>query len=191
MKQRSHDGAGRQQTAAGVPAVSIRPIRPADLALETEFARLLSPRTAYLRLMAPRSPTPEELRRFTDIDPQREIALIATVAEAGRQRQVGVARCVREPGDDSAEFAIVVADDWQHRGVGKALLGAMFDAAAGRGVRKVYGVTLAENASMLSLARSLGCTVHAEPGAPMYRNISLDLPRPGRPTLTDRTSGIH
>ncbi len=171
----------RKQRSAdrGTPAgVFIRPIAASDLQLETEFARHLSPRTGYLRLMAPRSPTEEELRRFTDIDPQREIALIATVRDAGEERQVGVARCVREPGSDRAEFAIVLADEWQRRGVGTALLGAIFDAATARGVRHVYGITLAENAGMLALARRLGCTIRAEPGASMYRNVALDLTQP-------------
>jgi RimJ/RimL family protein N-acetyltransferase len=166
---------GQRDGEPDTPAVAIRPIAPGDLELETEFARHLSPRTAYLRLMAPRKPTAEELRRFTHIDANREIALIATVMDGGTERQVGVARCVREPEGDRAEFAIVVADAWQRRGVGTALLGAIFDAAFARGVRGVYGITLAENAGMLALARRFGCTIRTEPGAAMYRNIALQL----------------
>lgn len=180
MKQATQPGKHHAADGGTPPGVSIRPIAPSDLELETEFARHLSPRTGYLRLMAPRSPTEEELRRFTDIDPKREIALIATAMDAGKERQVGVARCVREPDSDRAEFAIVLADDWQRRGVGTALLGAIFDAAFARGVRHVYGITLAENAGMLALARRLGFTIRVEPGASMYRNIALDLAQRGR-----------
>ncbi|HXZ52714.1 MAG TPA: GNAT family N-acetyltransferase, partial [Burkholderiales bacterium] len=81
--------------AADGTAVSIRPIRAADLALEVEFARRLSPRSLYQRLMSTRTPSLEELRRFADIDPERELALIATVRAGDRERQVGVVRYVR------------------------------------------------------------------------------------------------
>src|SRR6267143_2678935 len=85
--------------------ITIRPICAADLALEQEFVNGLSAPTGYQRLMSARRPSLEELRRFTDIDYERELALIATTPVQGRERQVGVARYVKEeasPGD--AEF---------------------------------------------------------------------------------------
>src|SRR5712691_6374830 len=109
--------------AADGTVITIRPICAADLALEQEFVNGLSAPTGYQRLMSTRRPSLEELRRFTDIDYEREMALIAVTDARGRERQVGVARYVKEeasPGD--AEFAIVLSDDWQGRGLGAKLL---------------------------------------------------------------------
>jgi hypothetical protein len=64
--------------AADGTAVTIRLISDADLALETDFVKRLSPASGYQRLMSGRPLSLEELKRFTDIDPQRELALIAT-----------------------------------------------------------------------------------------------------------------
>jgi len=114
------------------------PISAADLALEQEFVNGLSAPTGYQRLMSARRPSLEELRRFTDIDYERELALIATTPVQGRERQVGVARYVKEeasPGD--AEFAIVLGDDWQGRGLGTKLLVSLLVAAKSRGVRRL------------------------------------------------------
>jgi hypothetical protein len=104
--------------AADGTVIAIRPISPADLALEQEFVHGLSASTGYQRLMSARSPSPEELRRFTDIDQEREFALIATTLVQGQERQIGVARYVKESSPGDAEFAIVLSDDWQGRGLG-------------------------------------------------------------------------
>jgi acetyltransferase len=114
---------------------------------------------------------PGELERWTDVDPCCEIALIALVTDDGREEEVGVARCVVE---DRAEgrwdFAIVIADDWQRRGLGEALLRRLMQAATAAGVMILSGITLAENRGMLALARKLGFSVRREDGdATVYR----------------------
>ena len=70
--------------------VTIRPIARADLALEQEFVNGLSRQTGYQRLLSGRRLSPEEVRRFTDIDPNRECALIATTRDSGGEREIGV-----------------------------------------------------------------------------------------------------
>jgi acetyltransferase len=156
--------------------VAIRPIRAADLALEQEFVNGLSARTGYQRLMSLRRPSLEELRRFTDIDPERELALIATTAVHSRERLVGVARYVKDeyaPGD--AEFAIVLADEWQGRGLGTTLLSSLLDAAKTRGVRRLLGTALSVNGPMLELARKLGFTLARDPRSATVTNLARDL----------------
>src|SRR5258706_3148005 len=101
-------------TAPDGRPVTIRPIRAADFELERAFVDGLSPATGYQRLMSTRRPSDEEVRHFTDIDPKRELALIAVTVVDDRERQVGVARYVQDehtPGE--AEFAIVLAYDLQ------------------------------------------------------------------------------
>src|SRR4029434_2645306 len=98
--------------------ITVRPIGATDLALEQEFVNGLSAPTGYHRLMSARRPSLEELRRLTDIDCERELALLDTTPVQGRQRQIGVARYVKEESSpQDAEFAIVLRDDWQGRGL--------------------------------------------------------------------------
>jgi acetyltransferase len=147
----------------------------ADLALEQEFVHGVSASTGYQRLMSPRRPSPDELRRFTDIDQERELALIATTLVHGKERQIGVARYVKEflPGD--AEFAIVLSDDWQGRGLGSKLLSSLLAAAKNDGVRRLVGTTMSENRGMLVLGRKLGFKLAKEPGSATITNLTMDL----------------
>jgi len=82
------------QLLDGTP-VRIRPIRADDLAMHTAFVAGLSNETGYHRLLSPRKPQPDELRRMTDIDYRHELALIATTEVDGKEQQLGVVRYVR------------------------------------------------------------------------------------------------
>jgi len=172
--------AGERWVAADGTVVTIRPIRAADLALEQEFVSGLSAPTGYQRLMSARRPSLEELVRFTDIDGERELALIATTPAQGGERQIGVARYAKESSPGEAEFAIVLSDDWQGRGLGTRLLASLVAAATSRGVRRLVGTTLSENAGMLALGRKLGFKLASDPRSAMITNLTLDLPRPER-----------
>ena len=97
--------------------LTIRPIRPEDAHIEREFVNGLSERSRFFRFMYSLNEiSPEALSRFTQIDYDREMALIGTVREDGQEKLVGVARYYTLPDPASCEFAIVIADDWQARG---------------------------------------------------------------------------
>jgi len=149
----------------GTP-VTIRPIRAADLLLERAFVVGLSPSTRYQRLLSARKLMPGELKRLTDIDYRREMALVAIATIDGVTQELGVARYVRddeqEPG--SADFAIVVADRWQGQGLGEKLMRSLLHAAVKDGIQVVGGITLSTNAGMIGLARKLGFTTRLEHG---------------------------
>jgi RimJ/RimL family protein N-acetyltransferase len=161
-------------TAGDGTAITIRPIGAADLALEEEFVNALSAATGYQRLMSARRPSPEELKRFTDIDHERELALIAITTVRGKERQIGVARYVKTS-TASAEFAIVLSDDWQKRGLGSKLLASLLAAAKREGLRRIYGSTLTVNRGMLALARKLGFELALDPRSATITNLTLDL----------------
>lgn len=146
--------------------LTVRPIAAADLRLEHDFVAGLSPGTRYQRLLSGRQLLPGELRRLTDIDYRCELALVAVAEEAGGSRIVGVARYVRDDGIEApgCDFAIVVADAWQGRGVGELLLRRLLQAAVDDGLRVVAGITLSSNTGMLKLARRLGFQARREPG---------------------------
>jgi acetyltransferase len=155
----------------------LRPIRAEDLPLLKEFVDGLSPRTSYLRLLSPRRPSDEELRRWADVDPSREHALIAIDMDGSRQVMVGVARYFLEE-NGNADFAIVIADNWQRQGIGRMLILGLIDAATERGVRTLRGVTASENTPMLALARSLGFRATRVPGSGFETHLGLALVAP-------------
>ena len=126
--------------------------------------------------MSARRLSDDEVRHFTDIDPRRELALIAVTIVDSQERQVGVARYVKDehaPGE--AEFAIVLADEWQHCGLGTKLLGTLVDAARTRGVRRLVATTLSANNGMLALARRMGFRLALNPASATITDLSLDL----------------
>ncbi|QNK72056.1 GNAT family N-acetyltransferase [Variovorax sp. PAMC28562] len=165
------------QLKDGTP-VRIRPIRADDLAMHTHFVHGLLPHTGYARLLSPRMPQEAELRHMTDIDYGRELALIATTPVNGHEHQIGVVRYVR--GDtpetsDIAEFAIVVGDAWQRRGLAEKLLQRLIDAARSAGVSTLDDITLYDNRGMLMLARKLGFTLQRDAGNPNVTKLRLSL----------------
>jgi acetyltransferase len=162
-------------TAADGTSVVIRPIAPSDLSLTEKFDSELSPQSKFRRLLSDRRLSSAELRRFTRIDPRREIALIAVVGAPGDLKQVGVARCVDDETGQSAEFAIVVSDDWQHRGLGAVLLSDLIDAARQHGVRRMEAVTMVDNHGMLKLARRLGFSARPHPEEDKLIELTLSL----------------
>jgi len=155
--------------------VCIRPIRPQDLALETAFVAGVSPETSYHRLLSWRHPLPDELWRFTHIDYEREMALIATARIDDTQRQLAVARYVRDAQGEQAEFAIVVGDAWQGSGLGTKLMACLIRAAAQAGVQRLGDITLSSNVAMLALARKLGFRLQREPGDATITRLLLTL----------------
>ena len=132
--------------------ITIRPIRPEDVDLETSFVRQLSEESIrQLRL------TPEMLTRLTQIDYDSEMTLIAVAqVEDSEEEELGLARYVANPDKRSCEFLLVVSDKWQGQGLGHALLTSLSDAARTRGYELMNGEVLANNVKMLNLLNSLG-----------------------------------
>jgi acetyltransferase len=144
--------------------VTIRPIRPEDAALERDFVNGLSEQSRYLRFMYPlKQITPQMLSRFTQIDYDREMALITLVRTDRGEKQIAVARYVGYPDGLGCEFAIVVSDEWQGKGIATELLKRLVDIAKDRGLAIMEGLVLRENKDMLALAKDLGFTQRIDP----------------------------
>ena len=84
------------------------------------------------------------------------MALTAATMLGGGETLIGVARYVRDKQEQSAEFALVVADSWHGRGIGRRLLAKLIEAGPRRGLKRLHGEILATNRPMLELARKLG-----------------------------------
>jgi acetyltransferase len=157
--------------------VTIRAIRPEDEPLHRAFIAHVAPADLRLRFFSSRRELPRtELARLVQIDYAREMAFIALdTAPDGSQETLGVVRAVCDPDDVEAEFAILVRSDVQGRRLGSALMSKMIGYLRSRGVRRMSGHVLRENAAMHALVLGLGFEPDSrapEPGTVFY---SLDL----------------
>jgi acetyltransferase len=140
--------------------IVIRPIRPEDAEIEQEFVRNLSEESRYNRFISTvRELSQRMLVRFTQIDYDREMALVAVTQQHGRDIQIGVARYVINSSGDTCEFAIAVADAWQNHGIGGRLMVSLMDAAREKGLRRIDGDVLTSNTRMLRFMQKLGFEV--------------------------------
>jgi acetyltransferase len=159
----------------GTP-VTIRPIRPEDAGIEQEFVRNLSDESRYFRFMdTVRELSPRMLTHFTQVDYERHMALIAVTADKGKEVQIAVARYVADDDRRHCEFAIVVADAWQQKGLGSRLLQALMAAARSAGLRVMHGEVLAANHKMLALMARLGFAVHFDERDPRTMRVEMNL----------------
>lgn len=147
--------AGEVRTTEGA-VLHLRPIRPDDAAALVEFHRGLSARSVYRRFFSAHPTLSEkEVARFTHVDYVDRLALIALDGE----RLVAVARYERPPRSDEAEVAFVVADEYQHQGIGTLLLEHLAEAAWRRGITRFAAETLTENREMLHVFYEVGFPV--------------------------------
>ena len=98
------------------------------------------------------------LARFTQIDYDREMAFIAVVQVKGVDREIAVARYMTNTDRQGCEFAIVVADEWQHRGIARRLMERLIECAREYGLQYMEGTVMAKNPDMLALADALNFT---------------------------------
>ncbi|HQR12067.1 MAG TPA: bifunctional acetate--CoA ligase family protein/GNAT family N-acetyltransferase [Casimicrobiaceae bacterium] len=148
---------------------TVRPIHPNDAQMLQKLVQGLSPESRYFRFVSSmRELPPSMLARFTLIDYDREMALVAVSKErtAGAdgdmvetERIVGVSRYVTNIDQSSCEFSLVVADDFSGNGLGSRLMESIMDVARERGLTEIEGLVLAKNSGMLKLMRNLGFTV--------------------------------
>lgn len=153
--------------------VTLRPIRPEDAQIEQDFVRNLSSESKYFRFMYGLDQlTPTMLDRFTQIDYDREMALVAVIGEGTAEPHIlGVARYVRNPDGQTCEFALTVADDWQRRGIGRQLMQRLMTVARDRGIEIMEGTVLSSNHTMLRLCEQLGFHVAHDASEPEVMTV--------------------
>ncbi len=156
-----HELISHHQLSNGIN-ICIRPIRPEDADLETNFHSRLSDRTKYFRFMqALHELTPEMIVRFTQIDYDREMAFIAITEDEHKITELAVGRYLTNPDGQSVEFALVVADDCHNLGIGTRLMNSLMQSAKTKGMLFFEGEVLAINQPMLSLVSKLGFSIEA------------------------------
>ncbi len=156
--------------------ITIRPIRPEDAEIEQEFVRGLSEQSRFFRFMNTlQELTQTMLVRFTQIDYDREMALIAVIERNGKEMELGVCRYAINPDGKSCEFALVVADEWQGKGIGSKLMNCLIYAARARGLKLMEGEVLATNKNMLKLSANLGFSISPSEEDPAIKRINRPL----------------
>ena len=156
-------------------ALTLRPVRPEDEAQHRTFLDAIDHVDLRMRFFhSRRTVERSELARLTQIDYEREMALIATEADdTGAERTLGVARAVCDPDNEVAELGILVRSDLKGGGLGKELMQALITYLRGKGTRWLVAHVLKDNHRMLDLARELG--FEADPGFPDPEAVKLRL----------------
>jgi acetyltransferase len=166
--------------APGGTPIRIRPIRPEDEPLVAEFHGTLSERSVYMRYLHPISlpqrTAHDRLARICFIDYDREIVLVAEgTAGEGAPRVVGIGRLTKLHWSAEAEFALLVSDHFQGRGLGSELLRRIIEIGRAERLRRIVGYISAENRQMLQLAARLGFRAAPMPGDRSVVEAILDL----------------
>lgn len=135
--------------------VAVREIEPEDAPALRRFVGRLSERSVHLRYFGPMKELSEkQARHFAEVDGRDRYALVA-LNPKDESELVGVVRYERDPETDRAEYAAVIEDRMQGKGLGVALTRHLIEAARQRGIECLYALVMPENRGMLHLLRSL------------------------------------
>jgi acetyltransferase len=153
----------------------LRPIKPEDEGMMIELFKTFSDTTILFRFFhILKSMSHEQIARYTQIDYDREMAIVAVEERVEKGRILGVGRLIHYPNLESSEFSVVVGDPWQRKGLGTKLLQMCISIAKEKGVRLIWGDIMAENERMIGLCKKLGFTVSWEYGRGIAR-ATMDL----------------
>ncbi len=154
--------------------VTLRSITSEDKRIEKELIEGLSLQSSVYRFFHPiKEASPEMVDKFCDIDYKNEVAVIAEYSINGRHQNVGVVRLYIDPGRQSGEFAILVADGFQDSGLGTKFMETLITIARQKGLKRIYGVVLADNVKMRNLVKEFGFKIG--PGSYGEVEVSLEI----------------
>lgn len=165
--------------------VLIRPICPDDEPLMVRFHQGLSPDSVYFRYLSPLKLSlrieHRRLVRVCTADYEHELALVAVEhdSRADDERIIGVARLIRFPERNEAEFAVVVSDAHQGSGLGTHLLRELVEVVKREKYTRVFGYVLPDNRPMLHICDRLGFERIHPLGDPVVK-VELRLPQGNR-----------
>lgn len=149
----------------------VRGATRADVPAVQDFIGRLSLQSRYRRFFyAAHELTPPMQRQFTRANPKVEMSLLAVrVDEQGRETLVGTAQYAVARWPELCEFAVVVADEWQRKGIARRLLRDLIGVATVAGLQSMQGDTLADNEAMRRLLLEMGFRFERHADGPLLR----------------------
>ena len=139
--------------------ILLRPIKPEDETLEHELLSSLSQETMRSRFFSVIGDISHEmLIRYCNIDYDREMAIVAELRENDRKRMIGIGRLICDREFRSGEFAVLVHDAFQGKGLGYKLVDVIIGIAEEKGLESIFGEVLSDNRRMLAVCSKLGFT---------------------------------
>ncbi|MFW5933022.1 MAG: bifunctional acetate--CoA ligase family protein/GNAT family N-acetyltransferase [Candidatus Hadarchaeota archaeon] len=140
--------------------VTLRPIRPEDEPMEFKLFQTFSGETWEHRFFGSmREVNHKDMVRYTNIDYRREMAIIGEIRENDEKKMIGVGRLVIDPDGESGEFAVVVGDPWQNKGLGEKLIRKMIEVGTNKDLNSIYGTVRRNNKGMIKLCKEIGFEV--------------------------------
>jgi acetyltransferase len=166
--------------------VLLRPIKPEDEPLWLEMFQNFSEESIRYRFFQMLKDTPHEVRvRYCNIDYDREIAIVAELAEEGRRKILGVSRLSIEPDGKSGEMAFIVGDKWQGLGLGTKMVDYVLEIAKEMGIETVFAIMLPDNYRALSITKKMGFKLEYLNDGTVRGNLDLkeEIPKTECPEL--------
>lgn len=149
-----------REMTVGHSKVLFRPIKPEDEPLWFEMLESCSRESLYTRFRSFFNwKTHQVASRYCFIDYDREIAIVAEIEEHGRKKLLGVGRLIAEADLNTVEYAVLVTDQWQNRGLGSILTSYCVEIAGTWGMEKIVAHTNSDNPRMVAVFKKLGFEV--------------------------------
>jgi acetyltransferase len=146
--------------------VLLRPIKPEDEPMWFDLLGSCSRESIYMRFRYMfHWKSHEVASRYCFIDYDREIAIVAEITENGERRLLGVGRMVSDPDQETVEYAILIADAWQNRGLGGILTDYCIEIAREWGMKTMTAQTTADNHRMIAVFRKRGFKIGQDPSS--------------------------
>ena len=137
--------------------VTLRPIKAEDEVRFNELIKSLSPQSMKFRFFEIIKEIPHDtLTKYCNLDYDRQLAIVAEINHQGIKQIIGVGRVIAEPGGTSGEFAVLVADQWQLKGLGSMLMDYIMIFAQNMRLQRVFATVLPDNIKMIALCRKKG-----------------------------------
>jgi acetyltransferase len=168
--------------------VLFRPIKPEDEPMWLEMFQNFSEESIRYRFFEIIKDTPHEVRiRYTNIDYDRELGLVAVLQEGDRQRILGVVRLIEDPDGKRGEIAFIIADPWQGLGLGSKMMDYMIEISIERGLEELYGEMLPDNYPAQRLVEKMGFTLKRTRDGLIEITLNLREERKWRPLDSEDT----
>ncbi|MEO0076936.1 MAG: GNAT family N-acetyltransferase [candidate division WOR-3 bacterium] len=143
--------------------IFIRPIKPTDEPLLRELFYTFSEQTIYYRFFSYLHAMPhDKLAKFVNIDYENEMAIVAIIKEAGEEKIIGIARYALDKATNLAEFAFVITDKWQNKGIGTILFSYLIRIAKAKNIKGFIGYVLDTNIGAYRLTHKMGYPVKSK-----------------------------